>query len=131
MASAASFNSGVTNASGFDPTTGGTGGTRIHAGLDQAGTIAREFVSDTSSGMPGSAVVLLLSDGECSEADATVAAASRLKEAGVTVAAVLFSKDTSGEATLQACSTGPEFYLRTFDPDMVRTFFIASIKASR
>lgn len=114
----------------FDPTASGVGGTEIHTGLNEARAIANSFVGDTSSGLPSSAVILLLSDGECYSPDATVRAAAELKELGFTVACVLFSDGMKGEATLQACASGANFYLRTYDAAAVRDFFNKTIKST-
>lgn len=118
VARVASFDATVTNPSSFDPTIGGTGGTRIRAGLEQAGLIARDFRSDTSSGLLASVLVVLLSDGECLEAEQSILEASRLRDAGVTVLAVSFSTDRQSEAAMQACATRPEFFRRAFDRDL-------------
>lgn len=104
------FDPRVTGPTHLEPTAGGveTGPTRIHTGLDLASVMLRDFIVETAEGLANGAFIYLLTDGICSDPDETIAAALRLKEAGVLIAGSALSPE--GEELVRACISGPEFY---------------------
>lgn len=118
----------------FDPTQHGTGGTSVGSGIDAAARMVSSFYSDEADlGVPLSAVVLVLSDGECSNPQGTIDAAKRLRELpNVVVASCYFATKgegaSAGPRLLQAVSSDPARYYQTvFNGAQLRDFFMASI----
>lgn len=116
----------------FDPTAHGVGGTAIHTGLDAAHNHVSEFLRvEAASGLPLSAVVIVLSDGEDGNPKATLEAAARLKELPNTlVAAGLFAtkgRPAVGAELLQAIASRPNLYQTVFNGAQLRDFFHASL----
>lgn len=117
----------------FDPTAGGIGGTRIWLGLGAAATIVEQFNRDNSDQVPISTVVLVESDGECENAEETVAAAKRLRAIPNThIAACLFAtkgQPAHGAPLLQAIVTDHKLYQTVFTAEQLRRFFNDSVTA--
>src|SRR5258708_4441705 len=64
----------------YNPLNGHGGGTNIYAALEEAEKIANEFIAKAPpDGVPHSAVILVMSDGCCSDPDRTKAVADRIK----------------------------------------------------
>lgn len=119
-------------AESFDPTAHGVGGTAIHTGLEAAHRHVYEFLrAEEGSGLPLSAVVIVLSDGEDGSPKATLEAATRLKELPNTlVAAGLFAtkgQPPVGAELLQAIASRPNLYQTVFNGAQLRDFFHASL----
>jgi uncharacterized protein YegL len=116
----------------FDPTVNGTGGTRVAAGLAEAGRLIEEFQrTESAKGLPVSAVVLVMSDGEDSDAAAAMSAANELKQLpNVTIASALFATkggDDGGARLLQAIASSPESFQTVYSAEQLRRFFHASV----
>src|SRR5262245_56375720 len=124
----------------YDPTVGHGGGTNIFAALEQAESLIDPFLASApAGGIHHSAVILLMSDGECSQPDRTRATAARLKQRfgseRLTIAACLFAtlgvRDAAGEALLKEIATDPvRFYKTVYDGESLRSFFEASASAA-
>lgn len=115
----------------FDPTASGTGGTCIWAGLEKAHEQITAWRQLRSGTLHVSNVVLLMSDGMCSDPQRTMAAAAKLKEIpDVTLAACFFSSvgdPPVGDQLLQSIVSEPKFYKDVFGAEQLREFFLASI----
>jgi uncharacterized protein YegL len=124
----------------YNPLTGHGGGTHIFAALEKAEQLIEQFLSGApAGGVHHSAVVLLMSDGECAEPDRTREVAARIKQRfgndRVTIAACLFAtigrRDPAGEALLKELATDPvRFYKTVYDGESLRSFFEASASAA-
>ena len=119
----------------FDPTSHGTGGTFVGAGLESAAGIANSFLADTSMDLVSSVVFLVLSDGECLQPDATKAIASAIKgDPRISIAAAFFAtkgRSSAGPALLQEiCSDPVRLYRTVYDAETLRAFFEASLAIS-
>ena len=118
---------------GFDPTAAGTGGTNIWTGVELAERRLLEFQAAAGATLPVSLLAIVLSDGECSDPSRTLAAAQRLKEQNVTVAACLFAtkgRPSQGADLLQAMVSEPRFYRTVFTGDQLRRFFRDTMTAT-
>ena len=106
-----------------------TGRTRIHTGLDLAAKVASDFREDAASdGVKASVLVMLMSTGECLDPVATFASATRLKDAGATLATVGYS--AVGEQLLIECAS-PERHFRMFEVDSAEPDSVGRSVASR
>jgi uncharacterized protein YegL len=116
----------------FDPMSKGTGGTAIHVGLEAAQRIVEQFFRDeTESGLPVSACVVVLSDGETGAPMSTIDAANRLKELPNTSLAACFFA-TKGQTSqradlLESLVSEPRLYQDVYDAEALRKFFHASL----
>jgi hypothetical protein len=115
----------------FDPTSAGIGGTRIWLGLEAAARIVEDFQRKESGDIQVSTVVLVESDGECEDPDATVAAAKRLHALPNThIAACLFAtkgQEPVGAPLLQAIVTDRKLFQTVFTAEQLRRFFHDSV----
>lgn len=124
----------------YNPLTGHGGGTAIYAALEKAEGLIDAFLAGApADGVHHSAVILLMSDGECSQPDRTKAVAERIKQRfgndRVTIAACLFAtigrRDAAGEVLLKEIATDPvRFYKTVYDGESLRSFFEASASAA-
>lgn len=125
----------------YNPLKGHGGGTRIYTALEQAEKIANEFIDGAPpGGVPHSAVILVMSDGVCSDPNRTKAVADRIKSGPrseqITVASAFFStvggtNDTAGEELLQAIATDKVMgYKTVYNGAALRDFFKASMEAA-
>lgn len=123
----------------YNPLHGHGGGTRIHAALEAAEQMIGSFLAAApANGVYHSAVVLLMSDGECADPARTRQVAERLKQrfdGRLTIAATLFAtigkRDAAGEALLREVATDPvRFYKTVYDGETLRGFFEASASAA-
>lgn len=127
----------ISTGESFDPTANGIGGTAIHRGLDAAGEIVTQFMQEAKAReVPASAVVVLMSDGEERDDPAKTAdSAERLKGLlNTELAACLFAtKDQPAEGgrLLEAIVSEPQLYQRVYNTEQLRSFFHASITATR
>jgi hypothetical protein len=117
----------------FDPTAHGVGGTMVAAGLEEALKIATQFLAEDSGGLPKSVVVLLLTDGECSQPERTRQAAAALtSDPRIKLACAYFAtkgQQPSGLGLLQSIASTPSsVYCRTvYDAETLRDFFFKSV----
>lgn len=124
----------------FDPTQYGKGGTFIGAGIEEGARMAREYLAQPDAErLPSSAVLLVLSDGECLRADRTREIASAVKADPNIVIACCFlatkgvSPSPEGTGLLQEICSHPDHYYRlAYDAETIRGFFEDSMtKATR
>ena len=116
----------------FDPTAAGIGGTELHTGLNAAYEIVEQWFRDEEvNGLPLSAVILVMSDGEDAMPQQALDAAERLKTLPNTlVGASLFAtagEPASGGDLLEALASEPRLYQTVFGAEQLRDFFTASI----
>ena len=137
----AAIRTGVTEATAIDPYRDytpqgtGSGGTFIGAGLQEAETLARAFLSDNSAQVPKSVIIVVLSDGMDGRTSETLEIARRLKKIGNLILCTCFlagkeGSDATAVAHLQAIATNPVTNYRTvYDAETIRGFFEASLSA--
>jgi hypothetical protein len=124
----------------YNPLNGHGGGTRIHLALDEAERLANDFIAGApAGGVQHSAVILVMSDGNCGDPPATAASAARIKSGPnanrIRICSTLFArvgnKDAAGEALLKDIATDPVMgYKTVYDGDTLRSFFESSISAA-
>jgi Mg-chelatase subunit ChlD len=123
----------------YDPLQGHGGGTDIYKALEEASRIGDEFLkSAPAGGVDHSFIVLLLTDGCCSDPNRTRQVATAMKQKfgkNLTIAGALFAslggKDTAGEALLKDVVSDPVMYYKTvYDAETLRNFFIRSVSSS-
>lgn len=117
----------------FDPTAHSvTGGTSIYAGLEAAYELSREWLDAQQGSLPVTAVIAVLTDGECSNPQRTIEVAERIKkeEPRIGIAAGMFAtkgSGTPGASLLQAIVTEPRLYAVIYSADQLRAWFHASL----
>lgn len=118
----------------FDPTIDHNEGTCIYEGLEKAETIAQTFLRTVEDeDLPHSIVVVVLSDGECSDPTRTIEAANRLKEISQVKICSTFLSDPNNhipEAEYlmkHVCTNESIDFTNTYDADSLREFFKRSI----
>lgn len=124
----------------YDPLVGHGGGTNIYAALEEADRIVSGYLAQApAGGVPHSAVILVMSDGCCSEPSRTRQVVSAIKggaNAGrVRICAALFARvgqaDAAGEALLRDIASDPIMgYKTVYDGETLRGFFEASLAAA-
>lgn len=121
----------------FDPLVVDGSNTKIFAGLNEAKTLADKFINEApQGGVPHSVIILLMSDGICSQPQTSLAVAQNLKSnPQVKVACAYFGtlgkNDTNAEDLLKEISSDPtQFYKITYSAEDLRAFFEASISKS-
>lgn len=124
----------------YDPLHGHGGGTAIFAALEEGEKLIHQFLQGApSGGVPHSAVILVMSDGACSDPARTRAIADRIKQGPngqrVKIACALFStlgsKDPAGETLLKEIASDPVMSYKTvYSGEALREFFQASISAA-
>jgi hypothetical protein len=123
----------------YDPLRNHGGGTNIYAALEAAELMIRDFLAlEPPGGVPHKAVVILMSDGCCSDPARTRQVAARLKTtyAGkLTLACTLFGTvgevDPAGEQLLREIASDPVRYFKTvYDAETLRQFMLASVTAA-
>jgi uncharacterized protein YegL len=118
----------------YNPLLGHGGGTNIGAALQEGWQVADAFIkSGPADGVKHSAVLLILSDGECQYAQQTMQLVEQLKgNPRVTIAAALFNKrgenDTVGRQMLRDIVTNPVLDFKdVYDAETLRSFFEKSL----
>jgi Mg-chelatase subunit ChlD len=124
----------------YNPLNGHGGGTRIFAALETAEKMANDFIAAApAGGVPHSALILVMSDGCCSDPAQTKAVAARIKSgpnaARVKICSTLFAtigrSDAAGEALLKEIASDPVMgYKTVYDGETLRGFFERSISAA-
>jgi hypothetical protein len=124
----------------YNPLVGHGGGTNIYAALEEAEKIANDFLSQApAGGVPHSVVILVMSDGCCSDPARTKAVADRIKKGPyreiVRICCAFFgtlgSQDREGEGLLKSIASDPVLgYKTVYDAETLRLFFEASISAA-
>jgi hypothetical protein len=117
----------------FDPTVHSvTGGTAIYAGMEAAYRMCRDWLAAQEGSLPATAVLAVLTDGECSDPERTIELAERIKreEPRISIAAGMFATKgggTPGARLLQAIVTEPRLYAIVYSADQLRAWFHASL----
>lgn len=124
----------------YNPLAGHGGGTNLYVALEQAEAIANDFLAKAPpEGVPHSAVVLVMSDGCCSDPARTKAVADRIKQGPngkrVIICCAFFEglsgQDQQGAALLRSIATDPVMgYKTVYDGAALREFFKASMSAA-
>jgi Mg-chelatase subunit ChlD len=139
----ASVHTGVTPAEAindnadYDPMRGHGGGTDIGAGLREAQRVAEEFLRTAPDDIPGSVVIVLMSDGLDGDPAGSLRLAETLKgNPAVTLCTTYFSgvgaAEQAAQDHLRELASDPATGFKTvYDADTLRKFFIASVSAGR
>jgi len=125
----------------YDPLKGHGGQTKIFKALEEAENVANDFLGTApEGGVPHSAVILVMSDGVCSDPARTRAVADRIKTGPrgqqIKIASAYFSTvgggaDPTGETLLKAIASDPVLgYKTVYSGAALRDFFEASISAA-
>lgn len=124
----------------YDPTKGHGGGTRIYAALEEAEKIVNDFLASApAEGVPHSAVILVMSDGLCSDPGRTKQVAEQIKNgpygSKITICCTLFATvgnpDPAGEQLLRELASDPVMgYKTVYDGETLRGFFIRSMSSA-
>lgn len=121
----------------FDPLIVDGTNTKIFLGLNEAKALAGNFLnSSPEGGVNHSVIILLMSDGICSEPKTTISVSQNLKnDPQVKIACAYFGtlgkNDTQAEDLLKETSSDPtQYYKITYGAEDLRTFFEASISKS-
>jgi Mg-chelatase subunit ChlD len=121
----------------YDPLQGHGGTTCIYLALEKAEAMVNKFLAEApEGGVPHTAVILVMSDGECSDPGKTRDVAKRIKTGSngerVKIASAFFSRvgssDPAGQALLQEIASEPVTgYKTVYDAEALRDFFIHSL----
>jgi hypothetical protein len=117
----------------FDPTAHSvTGGTSIYEGLEAAYGLTRDWLAAEQGTLPVTAVIAVLTDGECSNPARTRDLAERIKaeEPRISIAAGMFAtkgQGMPGTQLLQAIVTEPRLYAVIYSSEQLREWFHASL----
>jgi uncharacterized protein YegL len=124
----------------YNPLAGHGGETSIHAALEEAEKVAATFLAAApDGGVPHSAVILVMSDGECDDPVRTRAVADRIKNGPqgqqTKIACAFFSTigagTAKGEGLLKEIASDPVMgYKTVYGAEDLRDFFTASISAA-
>jgi hypothetical protein len=120
----------------FDPTVGSGDGTSIAAGLEAAEELVQAYLRQGADGLPSSTIVLVCSDGECAEPQATREVARRLKsDPRVKIACAFFAtrgRTPNGLPLMSEICSEPaaQFCTMVYDPETLRRFWEATLRAS-
>jgi Mg-chelatase subunit ChlD len=124
----------------YNPLAGHGGGTNIYAALEQAESIANEFIAQApAGGVPHSVVILVMSDGCCSDPAKTKAVAKRIKNGAygpkITICCAFFGtqgeQDKEGEDLLRSIASDPVNGFKTvYDGETLRNFFTKSMSSA-
>jgi hypothetical protein len=116
----------------YDPTSHGTGRTFIGSGLERAGEICEQFFRDHTDDLPTTAVILLMTDGECDHPDQTKAIAEKIRQNNrITVSGAFFAtkgQDQVGIGFLRSLCTDPKYFKTVYTPNALRTFWTATME---
>ena len=123
----------------YNPLNGHGGGTNIYAALEKAHELADAFIAAApAGGVPHSAVILVMSDGCCSDPSRTQRAADAIKQgpngSRIKICATLFATvgkpDPAGEQLLRSIASDVASYKTVYDAETLRSFFEASLSAA-
>jgi uncharacterized protein YegL len=124
----------------YNPLSGHGGGTRIYAALAEAEKVVNDFLAKAPpGGVPHSVIILVMSDGCCSDPAKTKEFADRIKNGSngslVKICSTLFgtigNADVAGETLLKEIATDRVLgYKTVYDGETLRTFFEKSISAA-
>lgn len=113
----------------YNPLKGHGGETAIGDALESAVQVADQFIASRTEGIPRTAVVVLMTDGQNNRGKDPVAVAEAHKAKGtdVVICAAGYGKQEVDALTLQRIVTDMSRYVRAYDPEVLRKFFEESI----
>jgi Mg-chelatase subunit ChlD len=123
----------------YNPLHGHGSGTNIYAALELAEQQAKEFLSqEQPGGLPHGVVIVVMSDGMCSDPARTQSVADRIKKgsngARIKLATAFFAtlgqNDPAGEQLLHSLASHPMLAKTVYDAETLRGFFTASISTA-
>jgi Mg-chelatase subunit ChlD len=122
----------------YDPMDGHGGGTDIAQALKEAHVIAEEFLNSApAESVPHSVAIVVMSDG-MSQTDPIPVADYIKQNPNITICSTLFAlkNDTNPEAEraqqlLAQIATSPKHYIKVYDAETLRNFFIASVSSGK
>jgi Mg-chelatase subunit ChlD len=124
----------------YNPLNGHGGGTNIYAALEEAEQIVNSYLASAPlGGVPYSVVILIMSDGCCSDPSRTKQVADRIKNgpngSRIRICSSLFatvgSTDVAGETLLREVASDPVMgYKTVYDGETLRAFFEKSMSAA-
>jgi hypothetical protein len=118
----------------FDPTVNHNQGTLIYKGLEKAEENIKQFFSGVGpDDLPHSAVVVVLSDGECHDPNQTIAVANRIKSIPkVKICTTFLSKigksiPEAEDLMKEVATDSTRDFRKTYDSQTIRDFFENSL----
>src|SRR4051812_42754667 len=124
----------------YDPLKGHGGGTSIYLALEKAEKLANDFLSSApNGGIPHSVIILVMSDGVCSDPPRTRTIADAIKKGtngqSIKIASAFFatvgSNDQTGPALLKDIASDPVMYYKTvYYGESLRSFFERSMSTA-
>jgi uncharacterized protein YegL len=124
----------------YNPLHGHGGGTNIYAALEEAEKLVNDFLAAAPpEGVHASAIILIMSDGCCSNPAKTKEVADRIKNgpngSRIKICSTLFATvgnaDPAGEQLLREIASDPVLgYKTVYDGETLRNFFERSISAA-
>jgi Mg-chelatase subunit ChlD len=123
----------------YNPLNGHGGGTNMFTALELARDVADGFIAAApAGGVPHSAVVLVMSDGCCSDPVRTQKVADSIKQgvngSRIKICSTLFASvgkpDSAGEQLLRSIASDAMSYKTVYDAETLRSFFEASLSAA-
>jgi Mg-chelatase subunit ChlD len=122
----------------YNPLHGHGAGTNIYAALEMAEQQANAFLAQRpAGGVHHGVVIVIMSDGMCSDPARTQAVADRIKNTAngsIKVATAFFAtlgqNDPAGEQLLHSLASDPMLAKTVYDAETLRGFFTASISTA-
>jgi len=122
----------------YNPLHGHGGGTNIYAALEMAEKQASGFLAQRpAGGVHHGVVIVILSDGLCSDPARTQTVADRIKNSSngdIKIATAFFAtlgqNDPAGEQLLHSLASDPMLAKTVYDAETLRGFFTASISTA-
>ena len=125
----------------YNPSIGHGGGTFIGGALEEAETLAEDFLnSPQAASIPHDVRIIVMSDGMCQHPDRMKAVAERLKQNNkIMICSSLFtqpsrvgdSEVSQAQTILADIASAPNLYKTTYKENDLRQFFISSMSAKR
>jgi Mg-chelatase subunit ChlD len=108
-----------------------TGGTAIYNALNKAEEMANNFLSQEDT-VPQSVLIMVMSDGECSDSNQTIKIAERLKTNPlIKIASVYFANvgevNKGAQEIMKEIASDSTMYTTVYDGETLRNFFEKSI----
>jgi uncharacterized protein YegL len=123
----------------YNPLHGHGSGTNIYAALEMAEQQANAFLAQQpAGGVPHGVVIVIMSDGMCSDPARTQTVADRIRNGAngsrIKIATAFFAtlgqNDPAGEQLLHALASDPMLAKTVYDAETLRGFFTASISTA-
>ena len=119
----------------YDPMKGHGGSTDLAQALQEAFTVAKDFLTNAPpDSVPHSAVIVVMSDG-MSHTDPVPIAENIKQEQNITICSTLFAQkgnvDQRAQKILQDIASSPSNYKTVYDAETLRKFFVASVSSGK